>query len=382
VHQEEPPRIFSTLALIAATLLLISYFGIKYAPKFSSFVEPLQALSKRQRSAPAAGTVQSNPRLEPTGNPSLGSEARKLTAEEVYQSAAPAVVLLQNLDEEGHPRAQGSGFVASADGLVVTNYHVVRGAYQAIATFADGSIAPVTGIVGYDRSQDVAVLQLARSAPAYLAFGDSNDVRVGQQVFAIGSPHGLQNTLSEGNVSGVGGVRGGMIQLDAPISPGSSGGPILNAEGRVVGIAEAFVPGAQNLNFAVPINWATKYFDGSAARALSEVAAENTVTNQIVSQSLTIPAGQVAPWQFTIDSNKMSNAEVQGEVSSAGGLDGKITLSVLSLGAVSVYSCRATYCAIHQDFSQDGTYSVILDNRMSLLFSRNVTAQITLRYVK
>jgi hypothetical protein len=378
--REESPGMLSILGLTVAVLLLILYVAIKYPSILRPFIELQKASSPTQSASSAASPGGVPQPLILPKTQAFQPKQRELSAEELYQLANPAVILIEVFDSEGHKRAQGSGFLASGNGSVITNYHVIRGAYQATAKFADGTAAPVTGVVEYDQNRDVAVVQLGRSASVsvFLKLGDSDRVHVGQRVVAIGSPLGLQNTLSEGIVSA---VRAGLIQVSVPISPGSSGGPIFSTGGEVIGIAVSTVVGGQNLNFAVPINWAKDYFGRAAPRLLSEVAVENTVDEQIVAGSMSIAAGQAQTWQVTVDSNKMSNTEVHGEVYSAGGMDGKITLA-LFYGAEPVYNCRQGYCAIHQDLSQAGVYTLVLDNRMSPLFSRTINAQIALRYVR
>lgn len=283
--REESPRIVSILGLTVAGLLLILYVALKYPGILAPIIERQKTSSPSHSSATTPSTVSRPLDLPRAKVPQ--SEQRELSAEEIYQQASPEVVLIEVFDSEGHKRAQGSGFLASENGSVITNYHVMRGAYQATAKFADGTAAPVMGVVGYDQNRDVAVVRIAKSTSVFLRLGDSDHIHVGQRIVAIGSPMGFQNTLSEGIVSA---RRGGLIQMSAPISPGSSGGPILNTVGEVIGVAVSAAVGGQNLNFAVPINWAKDYFGSAAPRALSEVAAENTVIEQVVSGSMSIPA--------------------------------------------------------------------------------------------
>jgi hypothetical protein len=188
----------------------------------------------------------------------------------------------------------------------------------------------------------------------------------------------LQNTLSEGIVSG---IRNGEIQMSDPISPGSSGGAVFDAYGKVVGISVAYVAAGQNLNFAVPINWAKPYLTDAEPRALADVTAENTVVQDVFGGSTTISAGQVRSVTITVNPNLMSNAEIHGEISSVGGMDGKITVALFYQNQP-IYTCRETACSIHQDIGEPGSYVLILDNRMSPIFARTVTGQISLKYVK
>jgi S1-C subfamily serine protease len=287
-------------------------------------------------------------------------------------------VLIEVYDDEGHRRALGSGFVAWSAGSVITNYHVIRGAYTATAKFGDGTFAPVSGVVAYDPDHDVAVVQVQVPSPPTLRLGNSDNLRVGDRVVAIGSPLGLQNTLTEGIVSA---LRAKLIQMSAPISPGSSGGPVLNTAGDVVGISVASAAGGQNLNFAVPINWAKRYLGMAPARSLAEVARENRVIEPVLSGSVSVLAGQARSWQLRVNPNVMSNAELHGEIHSSGGFDGKITLSLYYENRP-IYICRQTECAIHEDLPRGGSYTLVLDNTKSAMFARAVSGQIELRYVK
>jgi len=161
------------------------------------------------------------------------------------------------------PRGSGSGFVWDAAGHVVTNAHVIEGASGATVRLADGS-AHAARLVGVDPRNDLAVLRIdAAAAPPAIALGTSTGLRVGQKVFAIGNPFGLDWTLTTGIVSalerelpGQGGraIRG-LIQTDAAINPGNSGGPLLDSAGRLIGVNTAIYSpsgGSAGIGFAVP----------------------------------------------------------------------------------------------------------------------------------
>jgi hypothetical protein len=137
----------------------------------------------------------------------------------------------------------------------------------------------------------------------------------------------------------------------------------------------------QNLNFAIPINWAKPYLSRQSPRPLSDVAAENTVTENVIDGSVTIPQAQARTWNIVVNPNKMSNAEVHGQVSSTGGMDGKITLALYFQGQP-IFSCRERACEIHQSIVYPGIYTRSLDNRISPIFERAVTGQISFKYVK
>ncbi len=153
----------------------------------------------------------------------------------------------------------GSGFVVSDDGLALTNHHVVQGAANVEAMLHDGRTLPAE-LLGSDPATDLALLRVPGTATEPLVLGDSNALRVGDFALAIGCPHGLSHTVTAGILSGLGRALPGpggqsiedVIQTDAPLNPGNSGGPLLDGNGTVVGIATAILPMAQGLCFAVP----------------------------------------------------------------------------------------------------------------------------------
>ena len=152
----------------------------------------------------------------------------------------------------------GSGFFVSSDGLLVTNYHVIQRAHTVQVKRADGATYLVEGVVDVNPELDYVVLKLKGSGFRKLLLGDSERVRVGQDVVAIGNPHGLELTVSKGIISAIrtlGGDDHEMLQTDAAFSQGSSGGPLLDRKGRVVGIATLVHRNGQNLNFALPVNY-------------------------------------------------------------------------------------------------------------------------------
>lgn len=155
------------------------------------------------------------------------------------------------------PVAQGTGFLVSADGVILTNYHVIESGNVAIVKFPDDTVFPVDGVLAADKVRDLAVIKIHGKAFRMLTLGNSDLIRVGEEVVAIGNPLGLELTVSNGILSGIRTSKqqgGKFLQTTAPISPGSSGGPLFNMEGKVVGITTLYLKGGENLNFAIPIN--------------------------------------------------------------------------------------------------------------------------------
>jgi hypothetical protein len=373
-------RVLPILGWAVAGLLLVLYLGSKYDISFHKKSTPGQSLTSTPPPEEETSNRGAAPKKTGAASPQpIPVQPRVLSTEELFQIASPAVILVEIYDEEGHKRGLGSGFAVSSDGSVVTNYHVIRGASRATAKFGDGTFATVSGVVAYDPDHDVAVIKIQGASPPTLKLGNSDSLRVGDHVVAIGSPLGLQNTFSEGIVSA---LRGGLVQMSAPISPGSSGGPVLNTAGEVVGISVATVTAGQNLNFAVPVNWAKRYLGQTSPRSLTEVAQENTVSQSILAGPISIPAGQAQRWMVQINPNVMSSAELHGQIHSTGGFGGQVTLS-LYFGNQLVYNCpRQTDCVIHEDLPRGGTYTLVLDNTGSAMFAREVSGKIDLRYVK
>jgi S1-C subfamily serine protease len=179
--------------------------------------------------------------------------------------AGPSVLHVHTLREGRSRLAGGSGVVISPDGLALTNSHVVHGAAGIETECADGR-SVIADLVGDDPATDIAVLRLAATGLEPLRLADSNALRVGDFVVAMGSPFGLARTVTLGIVSALGRtlpsqdqgrLMEGIIQTDAPLNPGNSGGPLLDVEGSVVGINTAIVLGGQGLAFAVPSNTAS-----------------------------------------------------------------------------------------------------------------------------
>lgn len=163
----------------------------------------------------------------------------------------------------------GSGFVWSSDGIIVTNNHVVEGASRIICNFQDGRQLPAK-LLGVDPDSDLAVLRVEDKNLAAAPIGTSTDILIGESVIAVGNPFGLSGTVTTGVVSALGRsvpsqdqtrTFTDFIQTDASINPGNSGGPLLNIEGRVIGINVAIYAQAQGIGFAIPVDRAKKVIE-------------------------------------------------------------------------------------------------------------------------
>jgi S1-C subfamily serine protease len=177
----------------------------------------------------------------------------------IARKAFPSVVLLAFDDANGQPLTLGSGFFVRRD-IIVTNMHVVEGASSGFAKVVGKEAKhKIVGIAGRDENSDLVLLKVNSSLAPPLALGSSDNVEVGEEVYVVGNPVGLEGTFSQGIISGIRRLGDdSLLQITAPISPGSSGGPVLNSQGQVIGVAVASFRSGQNLNFAIPASYLSR----------------------------------------------------------------------------------------------------------------------------
>lgn len=192
-----------------------------------------------------------------------------LTAKEIAALASPAVFYMEIFQTQSDyannfPIGTGSGFFITADGVAVTNYHVVKNATVALITMTDGSKYRVSEILYYDEKADYAVIRISNTslmgeeatAFPYLETRDSTGLENGEVIYTIGSPLGLQNSISNGIISNRDRLDGGrhLLQITAPISQGSSGGALIDEYGNAIGITTGSLESGQNVNLAIPLD--------------------------------------------------------------------------------------------------------------------------------
>lgn len=192
----------------------------------------------------------------PAYRQTLSLSVNELTAAEIADNSLPAVFYIEVYDYQDNCMGTASGFFISSSGLAVTNYHVIEGAASAKIQTKDGKVYQVAGVYDFNREYDLALLQIDGTGFPYLNIGNSDTVVTGATIYAVGYPWGIDQTFSKGVVTNASHLIDNIscLLIDAAISPGSSGGALINSAGQVVGVTSGGYPNAQNVNYAIPIN--------------------------------------------------------------------------------------------------------------------------------
>ena len=233
--------------LIAAGAFTQAQFDASFNPDFLNDIPKDSEKEEPTKDTPADSNTTSN--------------GEKLSAQEISEKCSDAVFYITCYGFNGAVKGSGSGFFISSDGLAITNFHVVANCSAVDITLTDGTVYKDVDVVDGYSAGDLALLRVNGSGFPYLELGDSSALKQGQQVYAIGSPLGLDNTMSAGIVSNVKRVIDGKeyIQISVPIAPGSSGGALLNEYGKVVGVTTAgYASSTGDLNLAIGSNFIAK----------------------------------------------------------------------------------------------------------------------------
>ena len=259
------PRLALSLALLGLAAPVLSPPAVQAQtvalPDFTELVERVSPMVVNIRTTEKRGVATGGAEIDPNIEEFFRRFGIPLPNRPDRRGGGP-----RGNDEEPQQRGVGSGFILSADGFIMTNAHVVDGAEEVIVTLTDKRELKAR-IIGADKRTDVAVVKVDASGLPFVKIGDVNRLKVGEWVMAIGSPFGLENTVTAGIVSAKQRDTGDylpFIQTDVAINPGNSGGPLINLRGEVVGINSQIYSrsgGFMGISFAIPIDEATRVAD-------------------------------------------------------------------------------------------------------------------------
>jgi hypothetical protein len=226
------------------------------------------------------------------------------TPAEILQENNAALALI--VSDGNSTVSLGSGFFIEDGSALVTNFHVIEGGKDVYVKVGDGRLITTDMLYGYDVKQDLAVLKVSPPAPRAVMLGDSDKVVPGAPITVIGNPEGLEKSVTNGLVSGTRTIEGQrLFQISAPISHGSSGGPVFDEQGRVIGVVVSSLSDGQNLNFAIPVNEALKLW---SARHETSLAALPAVERP---QTATLDGSWSATFADSLSSGQLSFTLVQ-----------------------------------------------------------------------
>jgi V8-like Glu-specific endopeptidase len=196
-------------------------------------------------------------------------------------------VLIETYGADGKVSGAGSGFLVSPDGRILTNFHVIAHTKRATVRLANDDAYDSVEVIDVDKRKDIALIKIKAVNQPIVKTGHSNAVQVGDRLYTVGNPLGMfQNTLSDGILSGIRQMDGyRLFQMSAPISHGSSGSPVLNSSGEVIAIVESTLSEGQNLNFAIPIDYALGMLESRGTHPLESIYEPEETTKASESKS-------------------------------------------------------------------------------------------------
>src|ERR1017187_9990837 len=314
-------------------------------------------------------------------NPSPIAPAKLPTAQ-IADRATPSVVVVENFNEDGEKAGQGSGYVFSGDGIIITNYHVVRGAKSLTVRIPGQEPYRIDSVLGYEIDHDVAALQVSGASLPALSTETIEEPKVGDRVVAIGAPLGLESTVSEGIVSAIrdaGTMH--IIQTTASISPGSSGGPLLNDYGRVIGLTTSTVLNGQSINFVVSVRHVSELLSRKQPMSLEEMLTQTHVTDQLPASTIPVPARNAMQLPFTVRGQQA--AILEGTYTITGGFGRDVGVMLVGSGGVMILnSGRVSGTGQIKRRLPRGSYAIIFDNRFSNFTAKSVSPDLKLSYYR
>lgn len=320
--QPTPAWRWVVLGILGAAGIGWFFFNLGRAPEADRQNEKLAADMARRRIPGIPDNKQgiSVSQLEPPA-------VRAMSPQEIFDAYSGSVVLIENYNDDNQLSATGSGFCVR-DSLIATNYHVIRGANRLVAKGKDSMTFEGSEIESYNPQSDLAVVRFGNLHIKEIPLGDPTALKQGDHVTAMGSPLGIQNTLSDGIVSNLLASDGvNVIQTSAPISHGSSGGPLLDDHGRVIGITAATRPEGELVNFAISVVYLQSLLGNPSPVEFSDFLTQTRSETPVLEGSVTVPHGQVVPLPFTVPANHV--AVIQGSFSINGGAGNDINWGLI-----------------------------------------------------
>lgn len=222
-----------------------------------------------------------------------------LTPKQIAQRVLPAVVKIETFDATGKGTGSGTGFAVRADGIVITNFHVIAGAHAAQAELGNGGgRVSVLGAIEFDRERDFAILKLQAVDLPAVRMGNSDRAEPGDDVIALGAPLGLTGSISTGIVSHIRDWKNHrVVQHTAAISPGSSGGPLVSLTGDVIGVNTFLLQGGNSLFFALPVNYVRAALDNSDGKWVALPRLQQALASQAAAGRKAMIAKLFTPYE-------------------------------------------------------------------------------------
>ena len=284
-----------------------------------------------------------------------GIPADPISAETIIEQVMPSIVAIRADTPEG--KAAGTGFLVDSTGVVVTNLHVIEGATRVAIKLHSGEQYTQIRVASFDQERDLAILRIPGFDLPVVNLGNSDDVKVGATVYAIGNPLGLEESVTKGIVSSIRAIEGGtkIIQTDSAVSPGNSGGPLINDHGDVVGIVTYKLSAGENLNFAVPINYVRALLPFEQLRSLDELSQE--LGRAKVSLFAERDDNSLTGNWLSLSSNAVGLLRLDGDYLH---------------GTISVGKFAGAYDLSKQD---DGTYAGVVNSREDLWYRESGNSQ-------
>jgi len=343
-------------------IVLVSVFQLGVAPILSAATVNSAPV---QQFVPILGHSRAS--ADPTGSTQVTPGRQRLSSSEVAKRSSPAIVTIRT--EAG----QGSGVIVDPAGVIVTNLHVVRGQSKASVRLANGDVYDDVSVVDVDERKDLLVLKIKGFGLPTAPIGNSDQAAVGDRVVLIGSPRGLENTVSDGLISAIRDSGDGyrLLQTSAAASPGSSGGGIFNDFGELIGILSAKLTNGENINFGLPVNYVRGLLSTQAQMTLAQLATRFPEVSDRATSPTSTPASQAAADAAAFAKLQALMKAVTFKVEKASDTSWVATFSGDHAKSVRVYiEANSDLALITSIVSKNPTLSV---DQLTTIMKRNVT---------